>query len=151
MFCIFSFQLLVTYWLECGMYFFYSLVIKVPLHRWRLHSSSFAHWPHGSNHFPKNKKNPASTHRWTEEHQERVICCIDKWCQASTHDVCEQGSEHFQETRSVHIPKCYMDSDTLLLLGLSAGLLASCSSVTSHMLVIDPLHGTASFTSIWTT
>ena len=143
---IFSFQLLVTYWLECGMYFFYSLVINVPVH-----GSPFAHWLHGSNHFPKNKKNLALTHRRTEERQEREICCIDKWRRASTHHVCKQGSEHFQETRSVHSPKCYMDSDTLLLLGLSAGLLASCSSVTSHVLVVNPLHGTASFMSIWTT
>ena len=42
---------------------------------------------------------------------------------------------------------CYMDFNTLLLLGLSAGLLASCSSVTSRVLAVDPTHGTVLFVS----
>ena len=48
----------------------------------------------------------------------------------------------------VRILQRYLDFNTLLLLGLSAGLLASCSSVISRVLVVDLLHGTVSFVSV---
>ena len=46
-------------------------------------------------------------------------------------------------------PQVLQAFNSLLLLGLSAGLLASCSSVTSRrVLAIGPLHGTVSFVSV---
>ena len=106
---------------------------------------------HGPNHLLENKKNPASTHRWTEEKQKGEIHCVDERRWTSTRHVFEQDPEHLQEARTVRILQRYLDFNTLLLLGLSAGLLASCSSVISCILVVDLLHGTVSFVSVWTT
>ena len=63
------------------------------------------------------------------------------------HHVFEQDPEHLQEARTVCILQRYMDFNTILL-GLSAGLLASCSSVILRVLVVDLLHGTVSFVSV---
>jgi len=116
------------------------------------HLEALLYFRHGCNHSPQNQENPASTHRRTKECQEREVCCIDQWCRASAYHVFEQDPEYFQDTRTVRIPKCYMDFNTLLLLlGLSAGHLASCSSVPSRVLVVNPLCGTALFVSVWMT
>jgi len=127
--------------------FFYCLEIKSA----SSHFEASLCFSHGYNCFPQNQKNPASTHRQTEECQEREVCCTDQWRRASAHNVFKQDPEYFQETRTVRIPKCYMDLNILLLLGPSAGPLASCSSVPSHVLVVDPMRGTASFVSVWMT
>ena len=89
---------------------------------------------------------PRLTDEQKNARRERFVALTNDVEQARTMYF-KQDPEYFQETRTVRILKCYVDLNILLLLGLSAGPLASCSSVPSHVLVVDPMHGTALFVS----
>ena len=96
---------------------------------------------------PKIKKNrPRLTDEQKSARRDKFV--------ALTNDVEQARSMYSNKIQNISkkhgryvFPNCYMDFNTLLLLGLSAGLLASCSSVTSRVLAVDPTHGTVLFVS----